>query len=289
MEECHRRVGQVGPEQRSSRRGRGEQRRPLRRRVGTVGAMGACPPPLRGRSAVVARNAAYPSGGPKIASHVDFDSTGSMEASRLHAAVKSEPVCGDHSACRRYMRELFRVKHCGEIPLQVERAPLLARGQGSLARSPIPIIRPAGCASQLPGPGCEATDCTPSAPSAPSAPHTGSLLGRSRPRASARRPSRRSMCGRACTPCTRAAARALTGAGSRLAAWSARPFKFLSHSAAAKRAQSAGARRHGGAVGHRRELSDPGIRARLAGAALRASALTPIARAEITREPNLDG
>ena len=39
----------------------------------------------------------------------------------------------------------------------------------------------------------------------------------------------------------------------------------------------AGARRHGGAVGHRRELSDPGIRARLAGAALRASALTPIA------------
>ena len=29
---------------------------------------------------------------------------GSMEVSRLHAAVKSEPVCGDHSACRRYMR-----------------------------------------------------------------------------------------------------------------------------------------------------------------------------------------
>ena len=47
------------------------------------------------------------------------------------------------------------------------------------------------------------------------------------------------MCGRACTPRTRAAARALTGAGSRLAAWPARPFKFLSHSAAAKRAQSA--------------------------------------------------
>ena len=66
-----------------------------------------------------------------------------------------------------------------------------------------------------------------------------SLLGRSRPRASARRPSRRSMCGRACTPRTHAAARALTGTGSRLAAWSARPFKFLSHSAAAKRAQSA--------------------------------------------------
>ena len=51
------------------------------------------------------------------------------------------------------------------------------------------------------------------------------------------------MCGRACTPRTRAAARALAGAGSRLAAWSARPFKFLSHSAAAKRAHSADWRR----------------------------------------------
>ena len=38
------------------------------------------------------------------------------------------------------------------------------------------------------------------------------------------------MCGRAYTPRTRAAARARTGAGSRLAAWPARPFKFLSHS-----------------------------------------------------------
>ena len=51
-------------------------------------------------------------------------------------------------------------------PLPCECAPPLARGQGSLARSPIPIIRPAGCASELPGPGCEAADCTPSAPSA---------------------------------------------------------------------------------------------------------------------------
>ena len=46
-----------------------------------------------------------------------------------------------------------------------------------------------------------------------------------------------------------------------------------------------GGRRHGGAVGHRRELSDPGIRARLAGAALRASALTPIGLRRYTREP----
>ena len=80
----------------------------------------------------------------------------------------------------------------------------------------------------------------PTSRSAPREPAPeSSLLGRSRPRAIARRPSRRSMCGRACTPRTRAAARALTGAGSRLAAWPARPFKFLSHSAAAKRAQSA--------------------------------------------------
>ena len=41
----------------------------------------------------------------------------------------------------------------------------LARGQGSLVRSPMPIIRLAGCASQFPGPGCEVNDCTPSAPS----------------------------------------------------------------------------------------------------------------------------
>ena len=36
------------------------------------------------------------------------------------------------------------------------------------------VIRPAGCASQLPGPGCEVTDCTPSAPSARRH-HTGIL------------------------------------------------------------------------------------------------------------------
>ena len=88
VEECHRRVGRVGPEHQSSRRGRGEQRRPLRRRVGN---MGACPPPLRGRSAVVAQNAAMYLFGQTIELYVDFDSC-------LHAAVKLEPVCGDHSA-----------------------------------------------------------------------------------------------------------------------------------------------------------------------------------------------
>ena len=68
VEECHRRVGRVGPEYQSSRRGRGEQRRPLRRRVGN---MGACPPPLRGRSAVVAQNAAMYLFGQTIELYVD--------------------------------------------------------------------------------------------------------------------------------------------------------------------------------------------------------------------------
>ena len=93
---------------------------------------------------------------------------------------------------------------------------------------------------RCPGSAASRSTFLPTSWSAPREPAPeSSLLGRSRPRASARRPSRRSMCGRACTGRTRAAARALIGAGSRLAAWPARPFKFLSHSAAAKRAQSA--------------------------------------------------
>ena len=85
--------------------------------------------------------------------------------------------------------------------------------------------------SRCPGSAASRSTFLPTSWSAPREPAPeSSLLGRSRPRASARRPSRRSMCGRACTPRTRAAARARTGAGSRLAAWPARPFKFLSHS-----------------------------------------------------------
>ena len=92
---------------------------------------------------------------------------------------------------------------------------------------------------RCPGSAASRSTFLPTSWSAPREPAAeSSLLGRSRPRTSARRPSRRSMCGRACT--SRAAARARTGAGSRLAAWwPARPFKFLLHSAAAKRAQSA--------------------------------------------------
>ena len=112
VEECHRRVGRVGPEHQSSRRGRGEQRRPLRRRVGN---MGACPPPLRGRSAVVARNAACTSGEPKIDSHVDFDLTAAwrhhvsmLPSSRSQSAATTALAGG---TC-----ELFRVKRLREIP-----------------------------------------------------------------------------------------------------------------------------------------------------------------------------
>ena len=101
VEECHRRVGRVGPEHQSSRRGRGEQRRPLRRRVGN---MGACPPPLRGRSAVCRPKRRISLWRAKDRLACRFRLDGGMEASRLHAAVKSEPVCGDHSARRRYMR-----------------------------------------------------------------------------------------------------------------------------------------------------------------------------------------
>jgi len=97
VEECHRRVGRVGPEHRSIRRDRGEQRRPLRRRIGTVG---ACPPPLRGRSAVVARNAACTSGGPTIDSHVDSDLTGACR----------------HHVFRRYMRAFQSCLRLREIP-----------------------------------------------------------------------------------------------------------------------------------------------------------------------------
>ena len=101
VEECHRRVGRVGPEYQSSRRGRGEQRRPLRRRVGN---MGACPPPLRGRSAVCRPKRRISLWRAKDRLACRFRLDGGMEASRLHAAVKSEPVCGDHSAHRRDRR-----------------------------------------------------------------------------------------------------------------------------------------------------------------------------------------
>ena len=135
-----------------------------------------------------------------------------------------------------------------EAPLFARQPPLNGRRASSSclavagrlgARSPLTVPAPAA----LPWLRGVALDLPPyqlvGAPRDREPAPESSLLGRSRPRASARRPSRRSMCGRACTPRTRAAARALTGAGSRLAAWSARPFKFLSHSAAAKRAQSA--------------------------------------------------
>ena len=66
-----------------------------RRRIGTVG---ACPPPLRGRSAVCRPKRRISLWRAKDRLACRFRLDGSMEASRLHAAVKSEPVSGDHSA-----------------------------------------------------------------------------------------------------------------------------------------------------------------------------------------------
>ena len=112
VEECHRRVGRVGPEYQSSRRGRGEQRRPLRRRVGN---MGACPPPLRGRSAVVAQNAAMYLFGQTIELHVDFDLTAAW---RHHVSMppSSWSQSAATTALRKVHSELFRVKRWREIP-----------------------------------------------------------------------------------------------------------------------------------------------------------------------------
>ena len=77
--------------------------------------MGACPPPLRGRSAVLSPNAADPSGGPKIDSHVDFDSTAAW---RHH--VSMPPSSRSQSAATTALAggtcELFRVKLLPEIP-----------------------------------------------------------------------------------------------------------------------------------------------------------------------------
>ena len=112
VEECHRRVGRVGPEHRSSRRGRGEQRRPLRRRVGN---MGACPPPLRGRSAVLSPNAAMYLFGQTIEPHIDFDLTGAW---RHHVSMRpsSRSQSAATTALRKVHGELFRVKRLREIP-----------------------------------------------------------------------------------------------------------------------------------------------------------------------------
>ena len=93
-------------------RGRGEQRRPLRRRVGN---MGACPPPHRGRSAVCRPSAAMYLFGRTIELHVDFDSTAAW---RHHVSMR--PSSRSQSAATTALAggtlELFRVKRWREIP-----------------------------------------------------------------------------------------------------------------------------------------------------------------------------
>ena len=45
-----------------------------------------------------------------------FRLDGRMQASRLHAPVKSEPVCGDHSPRRRYIRAFQSQARLRELP-----------------------------------------------------------------------------------------------------------------------------------------------------------------------------
>ena len=61
----------------------------------------------------VAQNAAYPSGGPKIDSHVDFDSTAAW---RHHVSMppSSRSQSAATTALRKVHGELFRVKHCAK-------------------------------------------------------------------------------------------------------------------------------------------------------------------------------
>ena len=66
------------------------RRRPLRRRVGN---MGACPPPLRGHSAVLSPNAAMYLFGQTIELHNDFDFTGAW---RHHVSMR--PLSRSQSA-----------------------------------------------------------------------------------------------------------------------------------------------------------------------------------------------
>ena len=139
---------------------------------------------------------------------------------------------------------------------------------------------------RCPGSAASRSTFLPTSWSAPREPAPeSSLLGRSRPRTSARRPSRRSMCGRACT---RGPVREVGWLPCRLGRLNSSRTRRLPSELRVQIGTSlvVGARRHGGAVGHRRELSDPGIRARLAGAALRASALTPIASGDRRENQN---
>ena len=130
---------------------------------------------------------------------------------------------------------------------------------------------------RCPGSAASRSTFLPTSRSAPREPAPeSSLLGRSRPRTSARRPSRRSMCG---------PVREVGWLPGRLGRLNSSRTRRLPSELKVQIDTSlvVRGRRHGGAGGHRRERSDPGIRAQLAGAALRASALTPIARGD-TRE-----
>ena len=95
---CHRRVGRVGPEYQSSRRGRGEQCRPLRRRVGN---MGACPPPHFAVAALLSPET------PHVPLAGQRSTRMSISTRRAHGGITSPcarqvgaSLRGDHSAHR---------------------------------------------------------------------------------------------------------------------------------------------------------------------------------------------
>ena len=77
--------------------------------------MGACPPPLRGRSAVLSPNAAMYLFGQTIELHIDFDLTGAW---RHHVSMRpsSRSQSAATTALTAGIGELFRVKRLREIP-----------------------------------------------------------------------------------------------------------------------------------------------------------------------------
>ena len=146
---------------------------------------------------------------------------------------------------------------------------------------------------RCPGSAALRSNFLPTSWSAPREPTPeSSLLGRSRPRTSARGGHRGGACAAArvrlvhARPHVRGPVREVSWLPGQLGRLNSSRTWRLPSELIVRIGTSlvVGGRRHGGAVGHRRELSDPVIRARLAGAALRASALTPIGR-RYTREP----
>ena len=141
--------------------------------------MGACPPPLRGRSAVCRPKRLMYLWRAKDRLACRFRLDGRMQASRLHAPVKSEPVCGDHSAHRRDMRA-FQRHAFARTPTLVDTVPFCCSqlGTASAAKSNWPHHLP----TYLPP-----TTGKPSAPEQTFGSCSGPLRGAPRPCGAPRR------------------------------------------------------------------------------------------------------